>query len=131
MLADSLKNFMCPICKTEDEEWELPENLHNKRILDGQIICKLKHIWVIKNEVLRFDRPENDEHPIYPDRDLTGFPARKFVSEEERGDFLKSFEKYVNSEKYLSNKISLSGDIVLFCNYLYELDVEIALVNPN
>lgn len=122
---------MCPICKVENEIWELPGNLLTNRIFDGQIICGQKHQWVIKNEVLRFDQPQNNEDPIYLDNDRTGFPIRKFVSESERGEFLYSFERFVNSDKVISNKISLSGDIILFINYLEKVNGEMNLVSSS
>lgn len=102
----------------------------DERLVNGSITCLEGHIWKVVNEILRFDEEDNNEEMKFLDHPLTGFP--KDVSEEERLEFLRTYENEITNLTFNQNRITLlQGDPILFFRYLRSQDSVFVISNPD
>jgi len=110
--------------------WNLKGEVTDDRITNGEVICPNDHVWIVKEEILRFDTEKSDEPMEFLDHPRTGFP--KAVDEQERFDFLDEFQELVSNLQFNEEDIvKICGDPILFLKYLKKQTARFLVVYPD
>jgi len=132
MLLELLDQVACPRCGSSPRLWKLEGDFTQERMANGNVKCPEEHSWKVAEEVLRFDKEENDSEMEFPDRPKTGFPKIGFVSEEERGSFLREFGLFIG--EYIRSSTSplvIFGNSILLFKYIPATERKIIVVNQD